>query len=941
MLTPHAWAANSSSAQYFIAKNVWIAPTGQTQLNKTQKCSGEQCYITSTESRFVYLPQSAGVTLPLGSIVALQSGSVTTYATVVQITNLKDGAMGISQKLAHTLNVAGAPTKSVGGVNIKVIALPNTQTRGDLPSDDAIDKVGANEFQKFATADALKRDPVLSDGKKFAEIPADNVPADTTAGSQSPTPSDKGADGEASGTQATTGANEKDFAEYRPLIGGTLLPGVSQDLGVHRVLTAKDNENAAYDWLRIDVLKKFANLLIGWTAAIAVVAIIFGAYQYLTAVGDAEQIKSAHKTITFSLIGVAIALLAFAVVQVIVNIDLTGETASTAATDTVLQSETPTDFCPTSPPTVLPAEFEAKKQAVCSLLTKKADVPNCSGALVKKILQDTAVPHTERQVSYYSVALELLQSDGRKYDATAAVDGYDAPTSVAYGLFRAAQCDGRLATWNAKKNNFLGDLLTTAGLVALSELLGKKPTDLKYTQNPNSWTSQTFPAACGNYFLEKGEQCDAGPKGSAYCGAPNTANACKRIIGCGNSVIDPGEQCDAGPNGNTVCGAPNTANACKAITACGNYRVEIGEQCDNGPNGSNICGAPGTAGACQKILGCGNGVIEAGEQCDAGPLGNTYCGAPSSANACQRITATTTIVDRGTGTHYPRPEPSGPYATPTKPVRTTPSNNFVSVTKPGDTSTGTPGQPGKINNGKKQIIKKDPDTGKDNQPTKNNDTKNDADNGVNQTDTNDDADTIIPSVSADTTNDDTGLLNPFGLLAANVLWDVTAPSSGTRNNLDTTGISLFDQPLLLLAALPGQVIPDSNPRDKIIPCSGGSGCSLEVGALPQSNFRDEFLPVIARLLIYAMTSVAFVIFFVAGAMMVLSYGDAEMNKKAKNMLIWGIVGLSFAAAAYALVTGVLDIKFGTFTGSSSGAEEQSTSDGAATTDEAKDNSANE
>ena len=32
---------------------------------------------------------------------------------------------------------------------------------------------------------------------------------------------------------------------------------------------------------------------------------------------------------------------------------------------------------------------------------------------------------------------------------------------------------------------------------------------------------------------------------------------------CGDGILQPGEECDAGPNGSAWCGAPNTANACK------------------------------------------------------------------------------------------------------------------------------------------------------------------------------------------------------------------------------------------------------------------------------------------------------------------------------------------------------------------------------------------
>lgn len=97
------------------------------------------------------------------------------------------------------------------------------------------------------------------------------------------------------------------------LIGGDLLPGTGNAEEALR--------NDSSGWLQNIFLNKVINILIGLTAALAVVFIILGGYQYLTSVGNDEQIKTAHKTITWGLVGVLIAMLAFAIVQILVNID--------------------------------------------------------------------------------------------------------------------------------------------------------------------------------------------------------------------------------------------------------------------------------------------------------------------------------------------------------------------------------------------------------------------------------------------------------------------------------------------------------------------------------------------------------------------------------------------------------------------------------------------
>jgi len=63
--------------------------------------------------------------------------------------------------------------------------------------------------------------------------------------------------------------------------------------------------------------------LIGLSAALAVIAIMFGGYQFLTAYGDAEQHKKATKTITWAVIGLILAITAYAIVALVASIQFT------------------------------------------------------------------------------------------------------------------------------------------------------------------------------------------------------------------------------------------------------------------------------------------------------------------------------------------------------------------------------------------------------------------------------------------------------------------------------------------------------------------------------------------------------------------------------------------------------------------------------------------
>jgi hypothetical protein len=110
------------------------------------------------------------------------------------------------------------------------------------------------------------------------------------------------------------------------LIGGDLLPGTGNP--------AEALRNDSSGWLQNIFLNKVINILIGLTAALAVVFIILGGYQYLTSVGNEEQIKTAHKTIIWGLVGVLVAMLAFAIVQILINIDFDSNQVKSALLST-------------------------------------------------------------------------------------------------------------------------------------------------------------------------------------------------------------------------------------------------------------------------------------------------------------------------------------------------------------------------------------------------------------------------------------------------------------------------------------------------------------------------------------------------------------------------------------------------------------------------------
>jgi len=108
-------------------------------------------------------------------------------------------------------------------------------------------------------------------------------------------------------------------ADPPPLIGGDILPGTDNS-DIEKVGSELD-ANEGVNWIRDTLIMNIVSKLIGWTAALAVVFLIIGGYQYLTAASNEEQVKKAHKTIIWSLAGVLISLLAFSIIQIVTNIN--------------------------------------------------------------------------------------------------------------------------------------------------------------------------------------------------------------------------------------------------------------------------------------------------------------------------------------------------------------------------------------------------------------------------------------------------------------------------------------------------------------------------------------------------------------------------------------------------------------------------------------------
>jgi drug/metabolite transporter (DMT)-like permease len=68
-----------------------------------------------------------------------------------------------------------------------------------------------------------------------------------------------------------------------------------------------------------DMIKTIVNVLLFILGAVAVVMIIFGGIKYTTSNGNSSQVSSAKDTILYSVVGLVVAILAYAIVNFVIS----------------------------------------------------------------------------------------------------------------------------------------------------------------------------------------------------------------------------------------------------------------------------------------------------------------------------------------------------------------------------------------------------------------------------------------------------------------------------------------------------------------------------------------------------------------------------------------------------------------------------------------------
>ncbi|MFC1729802.1 pilin [candidate division KSB1 bacterium] len=95
-------------------------------------------------------------------------------------------------------------------------------------------------------------------------------------------------------------------------VGGDILPGGQM---------YQDDIKTSFIFSRL--IPFVIKYTISLAVALAVIALIIGGYQFMTAYGDTEKHQKAQKTITYAIIGLVLAIAAFGIVRIVTTINFT------------------------------------------------------------------------------------------------------------------------------------------------------------------------------------------------------------------------------------------------------------------------------------------------------------------------------------------------------------------------------------------------------------------------------------------------------------------------------------------------------------------------------------------------------------------------------------------------------------------------------------------
>lgn len=100
------------------------------------------------------------------------------------------------------------------------------------------------------------------------------------------------------------------------------------------------------------------------------------------------------------------------------------------------------------------------------------------------------------------------------------------------------------------------------------------------------------------------------------------------------------------------------------------------------------------------------------------------------------------------------------------------------------------------------------------------------------------------------------------------------------------------------------IAPSVGAVDVFQPCAAGAGSSSAVCASSGEQATDT-IKVVVNTLLYLLGIAAVIVIIIAGIIYATSAGDSNAVGRAKNMLLYAVIGLVVAISAYAIVNFVI------------------------------------
>ena len=112
-----------------------------------------------------------------------------------------------------------------------------------------------------------------------------------------------------------------------PTVALAVAPAVSADGNFTLDGGVKSAQGTGVDQVSTDpesLVKKFVNIFLFAVGALSVIMLIWGGIRYTTSAGDSNKVQAAKNTVLYAIVGLVVAILAYAIVNMVISKIATG-----------------------------------------------------------------------------------------------------------------------------------------------------------------------------------------------------------------------------------------------------------------------------------------------------------------------------------------------------------------------------------------------------------------------------------------------------------------------------------------------------------------------------------------------------------------------------------------------------------------------------------------